>query len=222
MKFLLGFALLIAVVLLGLHGHPHALLAIAFVPAWVGAGPDIAGQNMMTAYTLPSGILTGPNPTGMVIDGVDPTLGMGQFVYGQAGGTIAAGNVVQPSQSLLSSGASISVLQTWVNWTGTTIISTPLAVALVAMTIGQFGWFQVFGPALINTSAAVAVGASAYWNAAGVVQSGAVASKQMGATSCIVASSASLGQAVQGVTPALTSTQGIYFLQWPESQGAIT
>jgi hypothetical protein len=198
----------------------------AFAPTWDSTDPKMTAQNLMATYTLPSSGLQvyGQAPSGMIVEGADPSLGYGEFIYAQVSNAtgVNAGDVCELTHTLLSSGSSVAFVNSVQQWAGGANSGKPLCVALAALAQNQFGWFQVYGPALINTSAAVAVNASAYWNALGVVQSAGVASKQMLQAQCVVASSASFGQGVLGVTPAISATQGIYFINYPFAQGAIT
>jgi hypothetical protein len=230
-RILLSIALMVLVAFLAIHGDHHAALAIAFVPSWVSTDSTMSAQNLMTPYTVgqnPS-FLEGIEPSGMYVQGFDESLGIGQFIYAQASAAagINAGNVCELTQTLFSSGASISLITSVQQWAGTANSGKTLCVALTTLTQFQFGWFQVYGASLVTTSAAVAVGAGAWWNALGVVQGTAVASKQMVNAQCVVASSASFGQAVfvtgtGNVTPALTATQAIYNINAPFAQSAIT
>lgn len=209
----------------------------AFVPAWVSTDSTMSAQNLMTAYipgSLPN-YPAGPEPSGMMVQGFDPSLGIGTFLFAQASAAagVTAGNVCELTQTLLtgtvtwgsytvSFGASVQLQNSVQQWQGTANSGKNLCVALATLAQYQFGWFQISGAALLTSSGSVAVGNSAYWNANGVVQAAAVASKQMVAATALVANSANFGQAVQGVVPTLTATQSIYNIQSPHAQSAIT
>jgi hypothetical protein len=198
----------------------------AFVPNWVGTDSVMSAQNLMTPYTQGANpnLALGTEPSGMYVQGFDPSLGIGQFMYAQmsnATGCIA-GNVCELTQTLYTSGLSISLVNSAQQWAGTANSGKNLCVALTALAQNQYGWFQVYGAALVTVSAAAAVGNSAYWNALGIVQPSAVASKQMVSATCVVATSASFGPSTLGTTPALSAAQAVYFINAPHAQSAIT
>jgi hypothetical protein len=197
-----------------------------FVANWVGVDSSMAGQPLTSAYTVGSNpaYTNGIEPSSQFMQGSDPSLGVGQFVYAQmsnaAGCTL--GNVVELTNTTYTSGVSVSLVLSCQQWAGTVNSGKTLAVALATLLQNQFGWFQVYGNALMTCSGTVVALDGAYWQAAGVVQSTAVASKQMLSTQCMVAPSASFGQGSAGVTPTLTAGQAIYFINNPVSQGKIT
>lgn len=197
-----------------------------FATAWAATAPQIASRPLNDAYTVPSG--TGypvngypyaPEPPSLIVDGMEPSLGFGQFVYGQWSNATGctAGSVCEMTQTTYTSGTSVSIITSFQLWQGTANKGLCLAVAVTALAQNQFGWFQLYGAALVNVSAESA-GSSAYWEANGVVSSTVVASKQMLNATCLVAPSASFGPL--GAT--LSSTQAILFINYPFGQGAIT
>lgn len=197
-----------------------------FVPNWVATDSTMSAQNLMTPYTvgLYPNYPNGTEPPGMYVQGFDPSLGIGQFIYCQMSNAAGcnAGDVCELTQTLYNPGASVSLIHSVQQWAGVANSGKPLCVALAALAQNQFGWFQVYGAALVNSSGAVAAGNSAYWNALGVVKAAAVASKQANAMTALVANSANFGQAVQGVVPAISATQSVWFVNAPQAQGAIT
>lgn len=210
---------------------------IAFVPTWVSTDSTMSSQNLMAAYSpgsLPN-YLAGPEPSGMLVQGFDPSLGIGTFLFAQVSNAagVTQGNVCELTQTLLtgnitwgsysaSFGASVQLQNSVQQWQGTANSGKNLCVALQTLSQFQFGWFQVTGAALLTSSGAIAAGNSASWNANGVIQAAAVASKQMVAATALVANSASFGQAVQGVAPVLGAGQSVYYIQSPHAQSAIT
>lgn len=198
----------------------------AFIPNWVSSDSTMSGQNLMSAYTqgtIPNYPL-GTEPSGMQVQGFDPSLGIGQFIYAQMSNATGCviGNFCELTQTLFSSGASVSIVNSVQQWAGTANSGKTLCVALATLAQNQYGWFQVYGAALVTSSGAIAAGNGASWNAAGIIQAAAVASKQAISVQAVVANSASFGQGFQGVTPTLTATQSIYFVNAPHAQGAIT
>lgn len=148
--------------------------------------------------------------------GYDPNLGGGEFLYMRYSGTIAAGTVCETTPSI--SGGIIITNAT--AWAGTTITGRPLAIAVSAGTVGQFGWFQVQGNAITTVSGAPAAGNPVYWQAAGVVSPTPVASKQVLNAVFATAVSQTIGQGSAAVV--LSATQAIVQVDRPFAQGAIT
>lgn len=151
---------------------------------------------------------------GIEIDAVDSVLGGGTFVFVQAAGTIAAGAVVEMTQTSVNAGARYDVSAQ--AWAGGANSGKPLGVALAAMTAGQWGWIQVQGLAVTNVSGAPAAGGQAYWQASGVISPTAVASKAVLNAQFASAVSATVG------TVALSGTQVLVLLNSPCAQGPIT
>lgn len=151
-----------------------------------------------------------------VLDGYDPNLGGGEFLYCRYSGTIAAGTVVELTPSI-SGGV---VITNATAWAGTNNTGRPLAVALNAGTVGQFSWFQVAGNAITTVQGTPAAGNPVYWQAAGVVSPTLVASKQMLGATFATAVSQTIGQGSSAQV--LTSTQAVVQLMRPHSQGQLT
>jgi hypothetical protein len=150
------------------------------------------------------------------VSGYDPNLGGGEFAYMRFSGTIAAGTWCETTPSI-SGGV---VIQNATAWAGTAVSGRPLAVAVSAGTVGQFGWFQVQGNAVATVSGAPAAGNPVYWQAAGVVSPTGVASKQVVNAVFATAVSQTIGQGSAAVT--LSATQAIVTINRPFAQGAIT
>ena len=119
-------------------------------------------------------------------------------------------------------------------WAGTANTGKSLAVALVALAVGQFGWFQVEGVAVATVQGTPAAGNPVYWQAAGVVSPTLVASKQMlnaafgTAVSAVIGSGASSLIAYSPSTNpgqsagTLSATQALVVMNRPFAQGQIT
>ncbi|MGN6124700.1 MAG: hypothetical protein ACTHOJ_17285 [Sphingomonas oligoaromativorans] len=148
--------------------------------------------------------------------GYDPNLGAGVFTYAQFGAGITAGTVCEFTPTLVSG----RIVLTATPWTGTANSGRKLGVAVATGANGQWGWFQVDGPAIVNVSASPTVNAAAYWQANGVVSSTGVASKQACGMVFATASGVTLGSG-SGAT-VLSATQAVALLCRPEAQGAIT
>lgn len=94
---------------------------------------------------------------GTIVQAVDPTFGVGQFMYLQnnTGVTLAVGDVVTIDNRQASLGAVAQVASASRGQVG---------VAMAILTNLQYGWFQVSGSAVVK-SATAAAAAPAYLNA---------------------------------------------------------
>lgn len=174
--------------------------------------PFKAVDQLLTALDFSQVETTETMPTGTVVRGTDPFYGAGEFMYVQAAGTIAAGNVVELTSNL-ASGKITTRAQVW---QAAANLTRNLGVALVAMTVGQYGWIQIGGNALTLISGTVAVGDRAFWQANGVVSTTLVAGRQALGMHAVTANNAVVGSAAIG------STSAVYNLARPCSQGNIT
>lgn len=119
------------------------------------------------------------------------------------------------ANTILGSWVSFSTTDGTVNtgsttlWAGTASTSFPLAVATAAIVASSWGWYQIYGAAICAISGTIAAGNSAAWQAAGVVQAAAVATKNVEG---VIALSAN-------AVPA--ANQAIYFLSYPSAQTAV-
>lgn len=152
-----------------------------------------------------------------VIRGYDGALGGGEFMYAQAGATLTKGAIVQFNGSLSATG---NVVNTAVAWTGTANGGDILGVAMVGLTTGQWGWFQVGGNAIANVSGTPTANAPVYWQAAGVVSGTAVAGKQVEGAKFATTNGVTLGAG--STATVLPSTQAVITINRPSSQGQIT
>ena len=153
-------------------------------------------------------------PSGIVIRGQDGALGGGEFIYVLFNGTVNANDVCQISSALVSTAIQYQAVQ----WAGSANLPIALGVALAPQVAGSFGWLQIQGMAIVNTSGVVAIGQQASWQANGVVQgSAAVASKQV-----LGMTIASLNNATISGYGALGAQKAVAYLNRPLAQGAIT
>jgi hypothetical protein len=114
-------------------------------------------------FTL-AGVDTVPQvPLGTTIRGFDPLLGEGEFIYlsGQAG--MVAGDVVV--YDLSPSGVSVTRLSHNVPANS----GRPVAVAVVPVLAGQFGWYQIGGCAIVSAVAGTVAGVMMATSTAGSV-----------------------------------------------------
>jgi hypothetical protein len=103
-------------------------------------------------------------PVGTIATFVEDTLNlMGEFIYLPGVAATIAGDVVEYD---LTPGAAATIRHT--NATGSNS-GRPLAVAMAAVLATQFGWYQIGGVCVINTTAAQAAG-----NVFGTATAGAV------------------------------------------------
>jgi hypothetical protein len=151
-----------------------------------------------------------------IMRGYDAALGGGEFVYAQATGTLAAGDVCQFNQSLTSG----AIINGAAKWAGTANSGDVVGVAVAAMTANQWGWFQVSGNAIVTCSGAPVAGNPVYWQAAGVVSPTAVAGKQLLGAKFATAPAVTLGTGSNAVV--LSATQAVLLLDRCTAQPAIT
>jgi hypothetical protein len=151
-----------------------------------------------------------------IMRGYDAALGGGEFVYAQATGTLAAGDVCQFNQTLVSG----AIVNGAAKWAGTANSGDVIGVAVAAMTANQWGWFQVSGNAIVTCSGAPVAGNPAYWQAAGVVSPTLVAGKQLLGAKFATAPAVTLGTGSNAVV--LSATQAVVLLDRCTAQPNIT
>lgn len=111
---------------------------------------------------------------GTVISGYSDTFGEGQFIYLPGVASLAANDLV--SYDLLPAGPTTTRL---VAGAGVNNSGRPVAVALVAVGAGQFGWFQIAGLTVVNAVGGTAAGAAFASGTAGQISSSAAAGAQI-------------------------------------------
>lgn len=172
------------------------------------------GSNVNDTSTATLANATQKFPLGLIVRGLDQALGGGEFMYVLFNGTVNAGDVCQISSALVSAAIQYQAVQ----WAGTAGLPSNLGVAVAAQVAASFGWLQLQGNAVVNTSGVVAIGQQLSWQANGVVQgSAAVASKQM-----LGATVTSLNNATVSGYGALGAQKATVLLNRPFAQGAIT
>lgn len=208
---------------------------MAFIPIEVTAGlVDLYNVDTLGPGPL-AGLGTGPttrgftNYPGFEVKAYDPFLGAATFIFGRASTTIVAGSTCEVGVYVSPTNRYDTQFSPWA---GTANSGKGLGVALVSLTVGQYGWFQVEGQAIVNVSGTPVVGNPIYWQATGIVSPTVVASKHMlnvvavSAVSAVIGTgAASLVTYVPGPTVSsgtLPSTQAILFLNRAMAQGAIT
>jgi len=159
-------------------------------------------------FNVISGVGKGRNNfAGKVISAYDPIYGGGEFIFLKGVASLAVGDVVSYN----------ALTGVTTRWAGAANTGLPLAVAIIALTASQWGWFQISGNAVVTVSGTVAVGDAAFFNATASLKTAAVAGKQV--LNC-VASLANGGTPTGGT--ALASTQAVYTINRPFCQGQIT
>lgn len=104
---------------------------------------------------------------GTIVRAVDPTYGMGEFIYLQGIGSTVVGSIVNYDAAYLTALHSSALDK-----------PRPLAVAMSANVANQYGWYQISGQAIVVKSNALslaagdAIGASS--GAAVVVATGSI------------------------------------------------
>lgn len=131
-------------------------------------------------------------------------LGEGEFIWLPGVANTVLGSWVSYATSDGTSNVGATTL-----WAGTANSSFPLAVATCASVAATWAWYQIGGAAICAISGTIAAGNSAAWQAAGVVQAAAVATKNVEGVIALSANS----------VPA--SGQAIYQLQRPSAQTAV-
>lgn len=112
-------------------------------------------------------------PLGTIQTFVDPIQGPGELIYLPGVASCAAGDLV--SYDLLPGG----VATTRALAAGLANSGRPVAVALVPVLAGQFGWFQIGGVAIANVAGAGVVGPVFATSTAGSVSSATTAGAQI-------------------------------------------
>jgi hypothetical protein len=158
------------------------------------------------------------NFPGQIVTGYDPILGAAEFIYARINTTAGstAGNMVQltavPTPALqLNVGG----------WGGTANSGATLAVVVTGGgAVGQYGWFQISGVAIVACSGAPAVNTPVYFAANNTVGPTAAAGKQVMNATFASNAGATVGTGTGAIT--LTASQALVLLNRPFNQGAIT
>lgn len=101
-------------------------------------------------------------PLGTIVDGVDPTYGVGEFIYLLGVASTAVGSVVTyDPQTFLTTLSAVG---------GN--IPRPIAIAMSANVASQYGWYQIAGVATVKKQCTVSLAAGV---AVGVLSTGLIA-----------------------------------------------
>lgn len=150
-------------------------------------------------------------PTGMILRGVSPELGGGEFMYVRAAAAITARNVVEIT-SALAAGKLTTRAQTLQT---AAALTKNVGVALATLAQDQFGWIQVQGNAIVTVSGSVVVGERGFWQANGVLSSTGVNGRQVLGLHAVTIHNAVVGAAALGAGFA------VYNINRPFSQGQV-
>lgn len=170
---------------------------------WISAGNSALGRPQPgIVYDTVMGLTVGTRARFRDIG--TTLLGEGEFIWLPGAANTILGSWVSYSTSDGTANTGSTVL-----WAGTANLPYPLAVATCASVAAKWAWYQVYGAAICAISGSIAAGNGAAWQAAGVVQAAAVATKNVEGAIALSANA----------VPA--ANQAIYQLSYPSSQTAV-
>lgn len=168
------------------------------MPGFASYGAGVANYGLNAAQTPDT---TQREVLGTIITACDPVWGGVEMIYARASASIRAFGIVTLQSTWDATLGGFRVDATEV--TNTANLGRNLAVAMAAMTVGQFGWFAISGNVPVNCNASVAAGTTFGIAAAG--QGGAnTAGKQI--LSAVISVAASQTQAKANCSAANGST----------------
>ncbi len=169
---------------------------------WISVSDTLGYPKPGIVYTTNMGIPIGT--TGKFRDVGTTFLGEGDFIWlpGAANTILGSWCSYATSNGVANTGSSVL-------WAGTANLPYPLAVATAATVASTWGWYQRAGAAICAVNGTIAAGNGAAWQAAGVVQAAAVATKNVEGAIALSADD----------VPA--TDQAIYQLSYPSSQTAV-
>lgn len=146
---------------------------------------------------------------GTRIVAVDPVLGEGEFIYCVGVASTAAGDAVVINPDFTTTRAAGGTAK------------GPIGIAMSACVANKYGWYQVFGRAVVTIAADITANSPAYLAAAGVLDDGVVATKQV--TGCILAEALDAGgSAIVGSATEVTAAhQAVALLMYPNAVVAV-
>lgn len=161
-------------------------------------------QNLIGAQPIANTSTVQAHKLGTIVRAVDPIYGEGEFIYLKGVASTVLGDVVA---YVVSDGATNT--GTTVRWDGGANSGKPVAIAMSANVASQYGWYQIGGAAVVNTSGTVTALDPANFAATATVKTAAVTGKMING---MVAGSAN------GV-PA--TNQAVYTIDRPSVQATI-
>lgn len=170
---------------------------------WISSGNSQLGMAVPgNIYSTNQGIIIGTRARFRDIG--TTLLGEGEFIWLPGAASTILGSWCSYTTSDGTANTGSSVL-----WAGTANLPYPLAVATAATVASTWGWYQVYGAAICAISGTIAAGNGAAWQAAGVVQAAAVATKNVEGAIALSADAVPV------------AGKAIYQLAYPSSQTAV-
>lgn len=149
---------------------------------------SLVGQQPVAPFILPD--TTARHQSGLIVQGVDPYWGGGEFIYCRANGSIRQFGVCVVTPAVTSGAYRYEATEV----PNTANLGRAVAVAMTVMTSGQYGWFMISGLTPVNCNASVAADTAFGIVAAG--QGGAIANgKQIANARVMVAATATVAKA---------------------------
>lgn len=137
-------------------------------------GDYIGYPPIESVVPVPANLQSLPISPGYIATAEDPVWGPGEFVFARAGASIRlyGGCTLLPVWDATNKVFTYNATE----WPTTTLIGRPLYVyqGNVAITVGQYGWFQMSGRSPVNGTATIAADTVAGHNAAGQLTANAV------------------------------------------------
>lgn len=109
--------------------------------AWIIKSPAL-GYPPITDHSTTAGV-----PVGTIVEAVDPTYGVGEFIYLKGTAGIVAGLVCYYNDNAVADTAKITTTS------GVVDGGSPLCVAMAATVALEYGWFQISGKAVVLKTA---------------------------------------------------------------------
>lgn len=170
---------------------------------WISSGNSALGRPQPgIIYSTNQGITIGT--TARFRDNGSTALGEGDFIWlpGVANTILGSWVTFTTSDGTANTGSTTL-------WAGTANLPFPLAVATCVSVVSTWAWYQRAGSAICAISGTIAAGNGAAWQAAGVVQAAAVATKNVE------------GAIAESANAVPAANQAIYLLAYPSSQTAV-
>ena len=189
-------------------------MAYTFFDDFVGIPPIVSTlapttslvQGATTVYPASAlGRVPGPR-AGLMVEATDPIYGAGKFIYLLGVASTVVGSVVTWDGATAGTPTFQTVLAP-----STANLDQPLAVAMSANLAGLWGWYQVYGNAVVATNGVLIAGPGPVFLAgAGQVTSAVAAGKQV------------LNARNETATGTPAAGQAVVQIMYPSAQGQIT
>ncbi len=169
---------------------------------WISVDTHAGYPQPGLVYTTNQGLVIGA--TAKFRDTGTTFLGEGDFIWLPGVANTILGSWVSYTTSTGHANTGSTTL-----WAGTANLPYPLAVATCASVASTWAWYQRAGSAICAVNGTIAAGNGAAWQAAGVVQAAAVATKNVE------------GAIAQSADDVPATDQAIYLLSYPSAQTAV-